>query len=844
MIIFIILLMVLCTPFLSMAQEDSSDPNTLISKGDAAFEEENFKAAVDAYREAIKLDPSNIKALHNLAVLYISASDPEYYDGNLAVELAIIALDHSPDNPEIINTLAYGYYAQNKFERAISECRKCIDLNPFEAEYHMMLKKYASTWKAQLEMKRSSGDVLAKASASFALGLACYYLGDLDKAGLEFESACNLKKDEKEYCLYRARVKTANGDPTGAFNSLQNIELEIINDAEILYELGRACHKSGELNQAETYYKDSERINPGQIDLGLDMARLYLEKGRFVKALIALKEVLSSLDRTALFAEDVEAEALYLLGKAFTGADEKEDGILNIFKALCLDPDLEGAEKDLTTLYMQRFGTSKGLDKHLVEQLSKDVVSFADSAGDSGIYHTGFPAFGDFDGDLDPDLLISGKTLYQNNGRNTFKDVTEKMGLADADGSKGLFADFDNDGDLDIYIVIDRGGWKDRIYRNDGKKGFVRVEERDDLVTGDLVPTQTAAIGDFNGDGLLDIFLANGGEVRGIKSKSFGNSLLIGMGDCLFKDVSIDSGLIDSAPQYSIGASLSDYDNDGDLDIFVANSELEPNRLYQNDGKGRFIDVSLNTDLAGIENLGRFGNSMGASFADIDKDGDLDLFVANKAEPRNLRFSDKSQFFMNSGRPGFRFVQKDKGCGIRYNPDHCQPLLGDFNNDGNMDLFMAAAGGDRCSRLYMGEGDFSFTDTTWLSGVNVKDVQGCAVADTDLDGDLDLIVGAKRQIYLFVNQGNKNHWIQLALKGSKSNLSGIGSRITVDYEGHCQIIEVNGGHGFGCQDSMIVHFGLGAYKNKVNVSIQWPDGRSSFIRALKTDRLHKLVEQN
>lgn len=839
-----IVLLVLWASLLGVIPKEDRNLDELLAEAEAAVQSENYQTAVEAFQEVIREAPHNVRALHGLARLYATASDPDFNDGTLAVEWALMALDDSPDNPGIIETLALGYFAQNKFERAIHECMRCIDLNEYELHYYRLLKKFARTWMARLNINHPSREMEEKHRAAYFLGRAQYHLGEAEEGATELERA--YKPDgtsPPEVCLYLARAYRVRGTPEEAVEVLLGLGESLNRDPLLLTELGRAQRASGNLEAASRYYQEAYQLNPDHPGVRADLGEIYLESEKHVKAVLILKEALDNLDRGTLTVHATEARILHLLGRALGGAGETEEGILRILHALNLDPGLEGAARDLEMLYARKTGSLKGFREYLAERLPVDVVFFVEGTGDAGLAHTGSPAFGDYDGDGDPDLFLAGTWLYENDGRGRFEDVTDKKNLQGARGDGGLFGDFDNDGDLDLYVVVQTSGMREKLYWNEGKRGFNEAGDGAG-VYGDLYPTRSACLGDFDGDGYLDVFLANGVGAEASNSKGYPDSLIMSSGKGVFKDATKASGIDGLPPLCAHGASLADFDNDGDLDIFVANTALGANRLFRNSGRteGRFMEEALSLGMAGENREDRYGNTAGCAFGDVDSDGDLDLFVSNRSALRHFLFADRSQLLFNTGRPNFGFRSKPDRSGIHYGPGHHQCAFGDVNNDGRMDLFLTSNVPEECARLYLGRDDGSFLDVTWLAGIQVKNTWGCAIADVDLDGDLDLLIGGKEQPHLFINQGNNNHWLGLRLAGKHCNGTAIGARVTLDYGGMSQIREVSGGRGRACQDDMVVHFGLGSYSGRMSVSLRWPDGRNDFITGLKPDRIHNLKQ--
>jgi tetratricopeptide (TPR) repeat protein len=820
-------------------QEQQTDLEELLIVAEGAMEVEDYGSASDVLREIIRIDPHHVGALHTLARLYATASEPKFFDGGMAVELALLALDDAPEDPEIIDTLAMGYFALNKFERAVQEILRCIALNPYEPYYARQLKKFAKTWLGRLDIAFPNREVRDKARARFYLGRASYHLNLMEEAARDLEVAFKIGGPEAEVCLYLAKTLNALGDSERAIEVIQSLEENILESPELLSEVGLAFQAIGNPEGALICFKDAYDLDPDFSGLRMNLGKLYLDQGKHVKAVIVLKEALEHLDKTTRFAHQEEAQILFTLGMTLAGAGELEDGMQHIFDALQRVPDLPEAEKRLQTYYIQRFKSLEGFKTYFLNLGPEDSVFFVEAAQKAGLDRTGLPAFGDFDGDGDSDLLLSGSMLFENDGQGRFTDVTDKMGLSDTGGVGGIFGDYDNDGDLDIFVLVGEKRRRDRLYRNEGRRGFKDISEEAGHPS-DLVPSQAAAFGDLNIDGYLDLYLANGSPPTQEGQGGFPDSIFLGGEEGRFVNGGSSSGIGSLLALCARGVTLGDYDNDGDLDIFVANDRLQPNRFFHNEGDGSFTERARTLHLAGFAQQRRFGNTLGAVFGDVDGDGDLDLFVANRAEPRTLRYADTSMLYINQGRPDYSFLPGWEGSGLLYGPDQVQPAFADVNNDGHLDLYVVSHAPGQIAMLYLGGGDGTFSNVTWLSGVGVESAQGCAFADVDGDGDQDLFVAGQDRPFLFLNQGSANHWVAFRLMGRSCNGTAIGARITVDYESRSQVREISGGRGFACQDDMTVHMGLGTYNGRLSVSIQWPDGRNQFMTGLKADKIHIL----
>jgi hypothetical protein len=430
-------------------------------------------------------------------------------------------------------------------------------------------------------------------------------------------------------------------------------------------------------------------------------------------------------------------------------------------------------------------------------------LEFVDVTAKAGVFGTGIGngvAFIDFDNDGNLDLYVSSDPqdiLYHNNGDGTFDDVTAKSGIEVlGDGIGIAFGDYDNDGDPDIYIPVNDG--LDIFYQNEGGNLFRDITGASRIDNPSRA--RGASFADFNLDGLLDICVINEGAPIILYRNKNGR---------FFEDVTNQVGLANNGPGRC--CIWGDYDNDGDQDIYVTNKGI-PNKLYRNDVIG-FKDV---TDIAGVEGS---GDSTGSAFADYDNDGNLDLFVGGN----------KTCFlYHNNGDGTFSNVADIAGI---VNPgEACTPTFADFDNDGDLDLYLSVWKGK--SILYSNNGDGTFTDITEQVGMGaVGNGWSATAGDYDNDGNIDIYASyTTRSNILYKNMGNDNNWLYVKALGSLSNASGIGVRISVTANNLTQIREISGGTGYGSQDSLIAEFGLGKAQNIDRVDVFWSSGIHTTMR--------------
>jgi hypothetical protein len=432
--------------------------------------------------------------------------------------------------------------------------------------------------------------------------------------------------------------------------------------------------------------------------------------------------------------------------------------------------------------------------------------------GDSGV-GTGV-AWGDYDNDGDLDVYVSNcystNKLFRNEGGGIFTDATTSP-LDDPDCSYGVaWGDYDNDGDLDLYVA--NCGTANRLFRNDGGGNF---SEATSGPLGDTACGIAVAWGDFDNDNDLDIFLVNGDSCKYFRNEGSG----------VFVDAT--TGPLSCSGE-NTGVACADYDNDGDLDIYVVNGATYPNKLLRNDGNGVFTDVTSGP-------LGDMGSARGVAWGDYDNDGDLDVYFANYNYGNKLLRNDGGGTFTDVTTT----VLADGG-----NPTNV--AWGDYDNDGDLDLFVAKTNVvfQGAIKLFRNDGGGVFVDATSGALADTGIWFGNSLGDFDKDGDLDLYVanagGSNR---LLMNQkGSSNHWLHVNLVGVTSNRSAIGARVRAVSGTLSQIREISGGSGYLSQNSLTVEFGLGTRTVVDTLEIRWPSGTVQTLTSLTVDTLMTVIE--
>ncbi|MBA7531335.1 hypothetical protein ES705_23547 [subsurface metagenome] len=440
-------------------------------------------------------------------------------------------------------------------------------------------------------------------------------------------------------------------------------------------------------------------------------------------------------------------------------------------------------------------------------------------------------ALGDFNNDGFIDLFVTNccngrNFLYTNNRDGNFSKITTGNIVNDEASSQGSsWGDYDNDGDLDLFVT-NVGDSNNYLYKNNSDGTFSKI------TTGEIVNdggnSYGASWGDFNNDGYVDLFVPNAGNTK--------NYLYKNNGDGTF--TKITTGIIVNDSGSSAGASWGDFDNDGDLDLFVANNYNQNNFLYKNNGDGSFTKVTTGS----IVNDG--GNSIGGSWGDYDNDGDLDLFVTNG-------WWDESQnnfLYQNDGDGTFTKVTS--GDIVNDWSNSFGSSWGDFDNDGDLDLFVTNEEYNNNNLLYSNNGDGSFAKISCDMVDFMAYSLGTSWGDYDNDGFLDLFVANdnEQNNFLFHNNGNSNNWINIKCIGIQSNVSAIGAKVRVNAiiggNSVWQLNEISGqtGGGLGGQNSLNAEFGLGDATLIDTMIIEWPSGITEVFTEVAINQFLTITE--
>ncbi len=433
---------------------------------------------------------------------------------------------------------------------------------------------------------------------------------------------------------------------------------------------------------------------------------------------------------------------------------------------------------------------------------------------DSGKGPNRYVCFGDYNRNGYPDILLvtsNSLKLYENQGGRRFNDVSKELALPSGDFCSAIFLDYNNDGYLDILALQNSG--HPCLLRNEEGKGFVDVSESVGL--SGLDSYHALAIGDYDQDGWLDIFLSNASwsydQSRSVLLRNIGGK---------FSDYTFPAGLSTISTLGFYAAAFFDYDTDGDLDLFLT-GHYSVSFLYENNGDGTFTDVAGSVGL-------RYTYGEDVTIGDYDNDGDLDVYlVKGNHEP--------NQLYQNDGSGNFSEVASS--AGVDYLGMGGKAFWADYDDDGDLDLFLINKSG--LNVLYQNQGNGTFQDRAWEAGIDYPGSgEAFAFSDIDQNGYMDFYIAVEDgEGAFFRNDLSGNHWLEVKLSGILSNSLGVGGKVEL-FSGEGRQVRwltaVKGDYS--------LHFGLGNEGIVDSLRVTWPSRKRQVLPEVSVDQVLEITE--
>jgi len=662
-------------------------------------------------------------------------------------------------------------------------------------------------------------------------------------------------------------------------------------------------------SEAEVAYYDSivKSSDDGLFKLSNELSKgeALLKLGREAEAVASIE---SSINKMMALNGREEPQALKLLAIAYMRLAEKQNCVNDHNSDSCIMPiekrgihtiqhgsqkaievykkllDIDPADYEsrwlLNVAYMTLGGYPANVpEQWLIPNLDKDnsgysIKPFIDVAANVGIEGrnmSGGVIIDDFNNDNYLDIVISNWSLdspmhyYQNNKKGGYTDVSEVSQIGRFTGGLSMTqADYDNDGDVDIFVL--RGAWMheygrqpNSLLRNNGDGTFTDVTIKSGLYSE--FPTQAGTWNDFNNDGYLDLFIGNESSIH----ENHPCELYINNQDGTFKNVAKEAKC--DVLSYIKGVTSNDYDNDGDIDIFLSgmsNKKILLKNTGVKNGIPQFTDATDQAGLAGIN-----APTFPTWFWDYDNDGWQDIFVCgykfegsisgNIAKEELGIPNDGSKMYLYRNNHDGTFSDVSKTAGLNKSVFSMGANFGDIDNDGFLDMYLGTGNPDYKSltpnKLFKNLGNGQFADVTVSSRVgNLQKGHGVAFNDLNNDGNTDIFIemgGAYRgDVFnnsLYLNPGqNDNRWIKLLLEGTDSNRSAIGTKVKVSFKENGKSRSVyrvlNSGGSFGAS-ALRMEVGLGQSAIIDQIEVTWPKSKKKQVfKNIKPNQSIKIIE--
>ena len=484
---------------------------------------------------------------------------------------------------------------------------------------------------------------------------------------------------------------------------------------------------------------------------------------------------------------------------------------------------------------------------------SQTFVEITQSAGinfqhaQGGFPYLGGIACADFNNDNFTDIYIvnaagSPNQLYMNNGDLTFTEKGQFADVNDNNNSWGTVAgDIDNDGDIDIYLTNYKA--PNRLYINDGTGKFTDnatlAGVTGSVAGSDSGYSSSATMADFDNDGYLDIYVLN----RAQANDDYANNLYHNNGDGTFTDMTLWAN--PSELQTALAVGTCDYDNDGYMDIYVAN-EFELDGFLHNNKNNSFSDLGPALNIPQTA-------GMGVDYTDFDHDGDFEIYITNLGN---------DIFLVNNGDG--TVTNKNSVVGITNGSMTWGVNIADYNNDGYDDIYSVNGGMmwpqtySQKNVYYKNLGNGTFVEKADLVGLgsNLGDSRASSYLDINNDGFMDIIFlnilrdtdnpsdTVRGKAHLYLNQGTNNNWISLKLIGVQSNKSAVGARVKLEAGNLTQLKEVHSGSSFGSMHCLELGFGLKDNTIIDKLTITWPSGNVQELTNVNVNQILTITENN
>ena len=486
------------------------------------------------------------------------------------------------------------------------------------------------------------------------------------------------------------------------------------------------------------------------------------------------------------------------------------------------------------------------------QNISTGVNDTHDGSGVIDMFFGAGAAWFDYNKDGDIDLYVTARTgankLYENNGDGTFTDVAAAMGVQDATGDGGgvAIADINNDGWDDLFLANNQGN---KLFKNNSGTSFTDITNTAfaDTTAGGLSKTVSASWGDYDKDGYLDLYISHHEPPAYNQSEGTRQDFLYhNNGNETFTDVSDLLGLAHLTSWGFIGG-WTDYDKDGDLDIFLVNDCLNtpyglPTKIFRNDGYNAGLGEWEFTEAGVASGVDDCRNGMGIAVGDYNRDGWMDVFYTNIGEC--VLFQNNNGVFADSSAAAGIDIQpvQDFSWGATFM---------DYDLDGWQDIFVSIGTlspihDSQPNNVFQNNGDGTFTDKAVALGLDDdRRTRSMLYGDYDNDGDMDIyMINYGQDCILFRNDNNNgNNWLKIKLEGSQSDKNGIGSKISLTTsDGVTQYYETRSGSNLSGGDSPYAHFGLDTNTIITQLRVEWLSGEVQIFNSVDTNQLLTVVE--